>query len=413
MDVPRIGVAHRRRVRQAIAGAFAALLIPLITYAVARLRPAAPEVERSVVWIGTVRRGPMVRAVRGLGTLIPEESLIVPAPMDGRIRRILVRAGSPVQPDALIAELTNPELDASVADAEYVIKTAESALMDLRAQLDNRIIDQKVAAAQIAVEYTEAKLIAERDEKLPAAALQQKISRAKADQLAVRERLEKERAEVIRKSAAAQIAAQEARVAQARAQCELKRRQVDALKVRSGIDGILQQVLVEVGQKVPAGTSIAKVVQPSKLKAEIKIPEMQAKDIQIGQRAEIDTRNGIIPGHVARIDPAVFQGTVTIDVKLDGPLPQGTRPDLSVDGTVELERLASVVYLDRPVSGQPHSTITLFKLIDGGKGAARVEVRLGRASVDTIEVLGGLQVGDSAILSDTSAWDNYDRVRLN
>lgn len=382
-----------------------------------RLQPAAPEVERATLWIGTVRRGPMLRQVRGLGTLVPEESMIVPAAAEGRVHRIRVRPGTPVSADTVILELGNSELEVAAVDAEFQLQAAEASLADLRASLQSRVLDQKATAAQVDADFREAKLMAERDKKLRDAGLipdfQLNISVAKAELLGERSNLEKQRVTALGQSVKAQLAAQEVKIEQARAQCNLKRDQLESLKVRAGIAGTLQQVLVEVGERVPAGTILAKVAQPSKLKAALRVQETEAKDLQIGQSAEVDTRNGTVPGHVIRIDPAVVEGTVTVDVQIDGRLPPGARPDLSVDGIIEVERLLDVLYVGRPASGQPNSEIGLFKLVKGGAEAHRVQAKLGRASVSTVELLRGFEAGDQVILSDMSAWDSTDRVRLN
>lgn len=417
MDVPRTSGKRARLIRRIVVGLVLVAGVGAGMIAVGRLRPAAPTVERATLWIDTVRRGPMLRQVRGIGTLVPEESMVIPAATEGRVQRIVVRAGTPVNDDTVILELGNPELEVAVVDAEFQLQAAQAGLADLRASLDSRILDQRAQAAQVDADYREATLKAERDKRLNEAGLVPKfeinISAAKAELLAGRSSLEKQRVEALDRSVKAQLAAQEVKVEQARAQSRLKRDQVESLKVRAGIAGMLQQVLVEVGQRVPPGTVLAKVVQPSKLKAALKVQETQAKDIQIGQSAEIDTRNGTAPGHVIRIDPAVVEGTVTVDVKLDGALPSGARPDLSVDGTIEVERLANVLFVGRPSSGQPNAAVGLFKLVNGGKEAVRVQAKLGRASVSTIELERGFDAGDQVILSDMSAWDATDRIRLN
>jgi HlyD family secretion protein len=419
MDVPRKSAARKRLIRRIILGAIALAAIPLITMGLARLKPAAPPVERSTVWVDTVKRGPMQREVRGLGTLVPEDTLLIPATTDGRIERIFVRPGTAVKPDSIILELSNPELQTATVDLEYQHKVAEAVYVDLKVQLESKGLDQQAVAAQVSADYHQARLKADRDEQLAKAGLipdlDLKLSKVKAEELATRTALEEKRLSITSESVQAQLAAQKVKVEQARAQYELKRKQVEQLKVRAGTEGILQQlpVPVEVGQRVTAGTALAKIVQPWKLKAELKIPETQVKDIQLGQPASIDTRNGIIAGRVSRIDPSVQNGTVTVDARLEGALPQGARPDLSVDGTIELERLTDVVYVGRPVFGQPNSTVSLFRLDADGKNATRVQVKLGRTSVNTVEVLEGLRVSDQVILSDMSTWDNYDRIRLN
>jgi HlyD family secretion protein len=393
------------------------ILVPLITWGLSTLKPAAPTVEKATVWPDTVKRGPMLIQVRGLGTLVPEEILWIPATTDGRVVRRFVLPGSPVTADTVVLELTNPELEQLALDAEWQLRAAQAQLNSLKAQLESQLLDQKAAAATVQSEYQQAKLNAEKDEELAklglGASLNVKLSKAKAEALTTRNSIEQQRLQVSSDSVKAQLDAQKARVEQLRALYELKRTQLDSLRVRAGAEGVLQELPVEVGQRVAAGTILAKVVQPTRLKAQLKIPETQAKDVQIGQVASIDTRNGIIPGSVMRVDPAVQNGTVTVDVKLEGALPKGARPDLSVDGTIEIERLRDVLYVGRPAFGQPNSTVGIFKLEAGGKEATRVQVKLGRSSVNTIEILSGLQVGDQVILSDMSAWDAFNRIRLN
>jgi HlyD family secretion protein len=419
MDVPRKGAARKRLIRRIVLGGIVAAAVPLITWGLSRLKPAAPTVERSTVWIDAVKRGPMLREVRGLGTLVPEETLLIPATTDGRVERIIIKPGTPVKSDDIILVLSNPELQTALVDAEFQLKAADAAYTDLRVQLESKGLDQKAVAAQVSADYHSARLKADRDTALARDGLvpdiDAKISVVTAEQLAARNEIEKKRLEITTESVQAQLAAQSVKVEQARAAYKLKLSQVEQLKVRAGTEGMLQAlpVPVEVGQQVAAGTALAKVAQPWKLKAELKIAETQVKDVQIGQKTSIDTRNGIVPGRVVRIDPAVLNGTVTVDCKLEGALPQGARPDLSVDGTIELERLDDVVYVGRPVFGQAESTITLFKLEADGKHSSRVQVKLGRSSVNTIEIREGLRVGDQVILSDMSAWDQYDRIRLN
>ncbi|MGD0920529.1 MAG: efflux RND transporter periplasmic adaptor subunit [Terriglobia bacterium] len=417
MDIPRPDAARKRRLRRVLYGVAGIILIPLITWGLSTLKPAAPTVEKGTVWPDTVKRGPMLIQVRGLGTLVPEEILWIPATTDGRVVRRFVLPGSPVTADTVVLELANPELEQLALDAEWQLRAAQAQLNSLKAQLESQLLDQKAAAATVQSEYQQAKLNAEKDEELAklglGASLNVKLSKAKAEALTTRNSIEQQRLQVSSDSAKAQLDAQKARVEQLRALYELKRTQLDSLRVRAGAEGVLQELPVEVGQRVAAGTILAKVAQPTRLKAQLKIPETQAKDVQIGQVASIDTRNGVIPGRVMRVDPAVQNGTVTVDVKLEGALPKGARPDLSVDGTIEIERLTEVLYVGRPAFGQPNSTVGIFKLEPGGKEATRVQVKLGRSSVNTIEILGGLQVGDQVILSDMSAWDAFNRIRLN
>ncbi|MFN7994929.1 MAG: HlyD family efflux transporter periplasmic adaptor subunit [Bryobacteraceae bacterium] len=419
MDVPRKSAAKKRLIKRIIIGVVILAAIPLVTIALGRLKPAAPGVELSTLWPDSVRRGPMVREVRGLGTLVPEDTLLIPATTEGRIEKILIRPGTPVKPDSVILIMTNPELQTALLDAEYALKAGEAAYTDLRVTLEKQALDQRAVAAQVSADYHSAQLKADRDEALVkeglVAQVDAKISEVNAREMATRNQIEEKRLSINQESVEAQLAAQKVKVEQLRGQYQLKQQQVEALKVRAGTEGMLQALPtpVEEGQKVAAGTALGKVAQPWKLKAELKIAETQAKDVTIGQPASIDTRNGIVKGKVSRIDPAVLNGTVTVDCKLEGPLPQGARPDLSVDGTIELERLDDVVYMGRPVFGQAESTVSLFKIEPEGKYANRVQVKLGRASVNTIEVREGLKVGDRVILSDMSAWDNYERIRLN
>ena len=417
MDIPRKSAARRRRIRRALYGAAALASVLLATVGLSRLKPAAPSLERATVWTDTVKRGPMLRQVRGLGTLVPMEIRWIPAANEGRVERILVLPGSPVQPDTVLLELSNPELELAAVDAEFQLKAAQAGYIDLKVRLESQRLDQQAATARVEAEYHQAQLRAERNELLAKDRLfsevDLKLSKVMAEELANRYQLEQKRLDISAESVQAQLAAQQVRVEQLKALFQLKRKQVEALHVRAGTEGILQQLPVQVGQRVMPGTNLARVAEPQKLKAEVKIAETQAKDIQIGQPASVDTRNGLIPGRVMRIDPAVQNGTVTVDVQLEGELPRGARPDLSVDGTIELERLEQVLYVGRPAFGQERSTVTLFKLVEGGSGAVRVQVKLGRSSVNTIEVLEGLQVGEQVILSDMSAWDGYDRVRLN
>jgi len=423
MDVPRKGAARSRMIRRIVYAAVILTAIPLITWGLSKMKPAAPPVERATVWIDTVKRGPMLRQVRGLGTLVPEEILWLPALTDGQIEKILLRPGANVRPETVVMELSNPQLQLDELNAEWQVKSAEATYRDLEAKLQNLKLDQQAAAARVASEYQQAKLNADVESKLSEQGLTSdvkvKTTKAIADELANRADIEQEKVGSVQKSIEAQLAAQRVQIEKLRAEYELKRKQVQQLKIRAGVLGVLQQLgatpaaPVEVGQRVMAGAILAKIAQPSKLKAELKIAETQARDVMVGQIAEVDTRNGIIPGRVSRIDPASQNGTVTVDVRLEGELPLGARPDLSVDGTVELERLDNILYVGRPVFGQPNSATTLFRLDAEGREATRIPVKLGRSSVNTIEVVEGLKVGDQVILSDMSAQDAHNRIRLN
>ena len=417
MDIQRKDAGRKKLIRRLIYISILVITIPLVTWGLSRLKPAAPNVERATVWIDTVKRGPMVRQVRGLGTLVAEDILVIPAETDGRVEKRLMLPGVNVKPDTPIMILTNPDLEVQMNDYEWQVKQAKANYEDLRVKLESQQIDQKSLVTKTDSEYNQAKLTLDRDRQLLKLELKSdlevRLSQAKYDELVSRLENEKQRLSILGESITAQLDAAKVQIEKLQAQYALKKDQVAKLTIRSGTTGVLQALSVEVGQRVAAGTALARVAQPWKLKAELKIPETQAKDIQLGQVAQIDTRNGIIPGSVMRIDPAAVNGTVTVDVKLNGELPQGARPDLSVDGVIELERLADVVYVGRPVFGQPNSQITLFKLDEDNKGATRVPVKLGRTSVNTIEITDGLKVGDQVILSDMSAWDAQNRIRLN
>lgn len=416
MDIARPDLARKKKLRRTIYIAAVLVALPVVTIAVSRLKPAAPTVERSTVWVDTVRRGEMLRQVRGLGTLVPEDIRWIPATTEGRVDRIVLRPGALVKPDSIILELSNPDVDRQLLDAEWAQKKSEAEYANLSVQLDSQLLSQRANEAQMQSDATQAKLESERDDALLklkiGSDLTARISRARAESLVIRLQLEKERLAIAEKATQAQLAAKQADVEQNRALHKLRLRQRDALRVRAGIHGVLQLVPVEVGQQFALGANLARVADPARLKAQIRIPETQAKDVLIGQKAEVDTRNGVVVGRVARIDPSVVNGTVTVDVTIDAALPQGARPDLSVDGTIEIERLPDILYVGRPVQGQPNSTVGIFKLTEGGKEAVRARVQLGRSSVNTIEVVAGLQVGDQVVLSDMSAWDAYDRVQL-
>ncbi len=416
MDVPRPDVARKKKKRRLLIGAGSLLGLIVITVVVARLKPAAMSVDRAAVWVDTVKRGPMLRQVRGLGTLVPEDIRWIATNKEGRVEKIVIRPGAKVQPDTVILELSSPDLEQTALDAESQAKTAEAELTTLRATLQRELLSQESTTAQVHSEYEQAKMEAETNESLKKngliADLAYKTSIIKRDELQNRDEIEQKRLEFARNSIEPQLAAKQATVDQLAASAKLKARDVEALHVKAGMTGVLQQLPVEVGQRVVSGTNLARVADPAKLKAQIKIAETQAKDIQINQPASIDTRNGIVSGHVIRVDPAVEQGTVTVDVALDDALPKGARPDLSVDGTIELERLDNVLYVGRPAFAQDGATVGVFKLTNNGE-ATRAPVHFGRSSVNTIEILSGLNVGDQVILSDTSAYDSHDRIRLN
>ena len=422
MDLPVSPEVRRRRKRRRWLTIIAAVVVlTLVTIGLSRLQPAAPVVEKSSIWVDTVKRGEMLRQVRGNGTLVPEDIRWIPALNAGRVEQILVLPGARVKADTVLVELSNPEVDQEAFDAEWELKGAKAELANLRVKLETDKMTLKKAVATAEADYSNAKVEFEVEDALaksgltPAVTLKQ--ARTKAEELEKVLAIERERLASADTAAQAQLDVQEAKVAQLNAQLELRKQQVEGLKIRAGMDGVLQRLgdptnPLQLGQQLAAGAPVARVANMTRLKAAIKIAETQARDVQLDQVAEIDTRNGVIPGHVTRIDPAVENGTVTVDVGLDAPLPKGARPDLSVDGTIELERLADVLYVGRPVQGQPDSTVGLFKVVDNGKAAVRVSVKLGRSSVSTIEVLGGLQVGDQVVLSDMSQWDAHDRVRL-
>src|SRR5213595_2057308 len=417
MDVPRAGVAKKKRQKRIIYIAAGVLGLIVVTFLLSRLKPAVPSIDRSTVWIDTVKRGPMVRQVRGLGTLVPVDIRWIAANTEGRVEKILIWPGTEVKPDSVILELTSPELEQSAGDAESKAKAVEAELTTLRATLQRELLDQESTTARVHSEYEQAKMERETNDQLAknglVAELVYKTSKIKEGELAKSDEIEQKRLAFARDSIEPQLASKQAAVDQANQLAKLKLDQVEALHVRAGMPGVLQQLPVQIGQRVKVGDNLARVADPTKLKAQVKIAETQAKDIQIKQQAVIDTRNGTVKGHVTRVDPAVEQGTVTVDVAFDEALPKGARPDLSVDGTVELERLENVVYVGRPAFGQENNTVGMFKLINGNGEASRTPVKLGKSSVNTIEILSGLQPGDQVILSDTSAWDGHERIRLN
>ncbi len=416
MDIQRPSNARAKKIKRIAYVTVAVLACAGVTLALSRLKPAAPSVDGSTIWPDTVKRGPMLREVRGLGTLVPEDIHWIPAQTAARVDKIVIRPGHLVQPDTVILEMSNPELQRDVLDAEYALKAAEANYANLRVQVDSDLMNQKSQEASLRSEYEQARMEHDVDEKLYKEGIYsdhvRNLAKVKEEQLNVRLQLESERTKISQDSAQSRLLAAKAQVDQAKATYQLRISQSQSLRVRAGITGVLQLVPVEEGQNVAVGTNVARVADPKKLKAEVKIAETQAKDIVIGQKATIDTRNGVVTGHVSRQDPSVVNGTVTVDVAFDEPLPPSARADLSVDGTIELENLKDVLYVGRPVHGQQDSTISLFKISPDGSEASRVNVKLGRASVTTMEIVSGLQVGDKVILSDMSQWDNVDRIRL-
>ncbi len=417
MDIPRPDQTKAKRKKRILYTAVTAVVLVGITVLLARLKPAAPTVERNLVWIDTVKRGEMRREVRGLGTLVPEEIRWIAARTQGRVDRIILRPGANVTPESVIVQLTNPDVEQAAANADSQLKAAEAELLNLRVTLQRDVLAAESTAASAKAEYEQAKLRADVNEELYkdglVSALDLKLLKVTADQAQTRNQIEQKRFVFAKESIAPQLAVKEAEVDRLRAQAKLRHDELDALTVRAGMNGQLQVLPVEVGAQVQPGTNIARVADPTKLKAEIRIAETQAKDIQIGQSATVDTRNGVVGGKVSRIDPSVQNGTVTVDVSLPSELPVGARPDLSVDGTIQLEVLKDVVNVGRPAFGQEKSKVGIFKLDPSGDYATRTQVTLGRSSVNTIEIVAGLQPGDRVILSDMSQWDANDRIRLN
>ena len=418
MDIKRPPKSKiKKKIRNAIMIVVGIAAIGGITYGLTKLKPAAPTLDRSTAVIETVKRGEMVRDVRGNGTLVPEVTRWVPAPADGRVERILLKAGVEVDPSTVIAELSNPQLEQTASDTDLQVKAAQADQETLKVKLESDTMTQKSAIATINAQYSQAKLQLDADEVLAkqglVADLVLKISRVNVQDLANRLKVEQERLAVAAKSTKAQLNAAASRLDQLRALATLRRQQVDELKVRAGSAGVLQQVLVTEGQQVTPGFNMARVADPASLKAVLRVAETQISGVRIGQPVIVDTRNGLIQGTVSRIDPAAREGTFEIDATLIGPLPPSARPDLSVDGTIELERLDNVIYVGRPAFGQENNTVGIFKLVAGTSEAVRTPVKLGRSSVNTIEIINGLEPGDQVILSDTSSMDQHERIRLN
>ena len=417
MDIRREGVAEARRRRRILYSVLGIAAVGLISLGLSRLEPAAPSVDRATVWLDTVKRGEMLRQVRGPGTLVPEEIRYISISNEGTVDRIVILPGPSVEPDTVILEMTNPQLEQATGDTELALRAEEAEYAGLRVRLESQFLNDQAAAAKVESDYRQALLQAEADERLFKDSLIPeltfKISKLRADELANRNQIEKRRLEIASESVEAQLASKRARLEQTRALHRLRLDQLSDLKVKAGIAGVLQEVPVEVGERVPAGTVLAVVARPDRLKTELRIAETQAKDIVVGQSAKIDTRNGVIAGRVVRIDPSVREGTVTVDVALIGELPPGARPDLSVDGTIEIERLENVLYVGRPAYGQAGSRITLFRLEEDGRTAIRIPIELGKSSVNTIEIVRGLEIGDQVILNDISQYEDYDRIRLN
>jgi len=418
MDIARPEFKLQKRRRQIVLFGVGAVLVVAVSIGVMRLKPAAPSVERGTVWTDVVKRGSMLRQVRGPGSLMPVQEAVrqIPAETEATVVRIRVLPGTQVQADTVLLEMSNSQVEQAAIDAQLQLKAAEAEYQSLRVRLDSDLMTQKAGAATVNADYSQAQRQADTDKALyelgVISGLAYKSSKGKADELTTRNDLEGQRLAINKKAIETQLAQEQAKVDQARTLAALKQKQLDALRVRAGITGVLVDLPMQVGQHVQPGTMLAKVVQPEHLMAALKIAETQARDVQFGEPASIDTHNGVISGTVMRVDPAVQNGTVTVDVKLTGELPRGARPDLSVDGTIDLERLDNVLYVGRPAFGQENSTISLFKLDTDGKEAVRVPVKVGRESVNSIQIFEGLHEGDTVILSDMSRWDKTDRIRL-
>lgn len=416
MDVKREGVAKRRRIKFVILGLLLAAGVGYAGFRISKLEPAAPSVDFATLWPDTVKRGPMVRDVKGLGTLVPEEIVWIAAKSDGQIEKIPHRSGERVTPDTVLVVLTNPDMELQASDLEWQVKQAEASLTDLRVRLKSQRFDSEAMLARLETTLEQAELVMDRKQQLFNAQIEPMINVKEAVARWKEARnsrdAEQKKLEILEDSQQAQIENQKVQIEKTKQTLERKRQQVRELTIRAGVDGVLQEMTLQVGQRIGPGTVLAKVAQPSRLKAELKIAETQAKDILLGQKASIDTRNGIIPAHVVRIDPNVVNGTRTVDCALDGPLPSGAVPDLSVDGTVEIERLADVLFIGRPVYGQPNSQVSLFKIDPDGKGAERITVKLGRGSVTSIEVVSGLNLGDRVILSEMSEQDKFQKIKF-
>src|SRR3984957_3792438 len=418
MDIARPEFKRQKLRRQIVFGVIGVAVIAAATIGVSRLRPAAPSVERGTVWTDIVKHGSMLRQVRGPGSLVPAQEAVrqIPAETEATVVRIRLLPGSQVKANDILLEMSNPPAEQAAVDAQLQLKAAEAEYQSLRVKLESDLMNQKAGAATVHADHAQAQRQAETDKALyelgVISGLAYKFSKDKADELTTRNELETERLTANQRAIESQMAQQQAKVDEMRTLAQLKQKQLEALKVRAGIDGVLVDLPLQVGQHVLPGTMLAKVVEPDHLMATLKVAETQARDVQIGEPASVDTHNGLITGSVMRVDPAVQNGTVTVDVKLTGEVPKGARPDLSVDGTIDLERMDNVLYVGRPAFGQENSTISLFKLGPDGQGAWRVPVKVGRASVNSIQVIEGLHEGDTVILSDMSRWDKTDRVRL-
>ena len=417
LDIARpASVARTKRTRRLVIGASLVAVLALVTLVLANMKPAAPGVDKGTLWIDTVKRGEMLRQVRGSGTLVAEEIRWIPSVTEGRVERILGHPGDPVKEDTVILELSNQELARIVIDTEWEVKAAEAELKRQQVQLESQLLNERAVAAGVTADFHQAEIEAELQDKLAkdglTSTLEVRRARLRAEEQKTRHDLEEQRLRIAAQANEAQLAVQTARLEQMRALLKLRKSQLDGLRVRAGVVGVLQLVPVEVGQSVAPGANLARVAEPGRLKAEIRIAETQVPEVAIGQPASIDTRNGIVPGRVIRIAPSAQNGSVAVDVALLGELPKGARPDLNIDGTIELERLANILYVGRPASGQERSQVGLFRLTPNGQEAARVPVKLGRTSVNSVEIIDGLAEGDQVVLSDMSQWDAFDRVRF-
>jgi HlyD family secretion protein len=419
MDIPRQNARRNRIIRRSLYIGVTVIVVGVVTVAVSRLKPAAPSVDRRTLWLDTVKRGPMLRQVRGVGNLVSEDVLVVPAAVAGRVSRIVVEPGTAVDTNTVLLELANPELELEWLDAQSQLSSAKATLAARKATLQDQLLGLEAGLAQAQANYRAAKLRAEVDETQfkedLISELQLTMSRSSVEESAKVLEITQKRMDMFRdQTMPAQVVELEAALSQAESRYNLKKGQMDSLHVRAGTSGVVAQVRtkIELGEHVSPGTILARITNPERLKAQLKVPETQARDVRIGLPAEVDTYHGVIQGKVSRIDPTAIEGNVTVDVCFDGPLPKGSRPDLSVVGTVEIERLNDVLYVGRPVSVSAEGNVQLFKVVEGGRFATRVRAQLGRSSVSTIEVIDGLATGDEVVLSDVSQWDNCDRIRL-
>jgi HlyD family secretion protein len=416
MDKPWVGYAKQKRIRRILAGSVAAVAFLSVAWAVPRITPAARAVDAAVVFPDTVKRGQMVRQVCGIGTLVPETVVVIAASYAGRVERRFIQSGQAVVPGTVLLEPSSPQVEQEFMDAEAQLREAQADLANLQAQLEDQRITQESVTADVEGQYLQAKTPYEADLELSRSGLVDRVtlmkSRVAMEQLQKRFQLEQALEGARKPSVQAQLAAQHARIEQLETLVALRQEKVDRLRVRSGMDGVLQLMDVEVGQLVSPGDELARVSDPTHLKAELKVPETLVNDVAVGQQAKVDTRNGVIGGEVSRIDPAAIEGTVLVDIRLLGEMPRGARPDLSVDGTIELERLEDVLHVGRPIHAREDSMMGLFKLEGDRTHAACVQVQVGKVSVSTIEIRAGLSEGDAVVLSDMSAWEGYERIRL-